>query len=197
MSRPTDLPSQLQPPAATRHHRGPRNLVLIGLSGSGKTTVGRLVAARLGWRFVDTDEEIRRKTGQTVQEIFRDRGETYFRAIEADVVQEACARVGHTIATGGGAVLDPSSRACMLSGNVVVFLDSPPEILAERLATSIRREPRPLLAGGQDERSLVERLRELADQRSEHYRCAHHVVQTERRTPGEAADVVARLVQRQ
>jgi shikimate kinase len=168
---------------------------LIGLSGSGKTTVGRLVAARLGWRFVDTDEEIRRKTGQTVQEIFHDRGEPYFRVIEAEVVQEACARVGHTIATGGGAVLDPANRACMLSGNVVVFLESPPEILAQRLETSIRREPRPLLAGGEDGSSLVARLRQLADERRKHYRCAHHVVQTERHTPGEVADVVARLVQ--
>ncbi len=197
MSPPTDLPSRLGPPAATPRPRAPRNLVLVGLSGSGKTTVGRLVAGRLGWRFVDTDDEIRRRSGQTVQEVFRDRGEPYFRAIEAEVVQEACARVGHTIATGGGAVLDASNRACMLSGNVVVFLESPPEILAERLATSIRREPRPLLAGGEDRSRLVARLRQLADERSEHYRCAHHVVQTETHTPGEVADVVARLVQKQ
>lgn len=171
-----------------------RNLVLIGLSGSGKTTVGRLVAGRLGWRFVDTDEEIGQRTGQSVQEIFRERGEAYFRAIEAEVVREACARTGHTIATGGGAVLDGSNRACMLRGNLVVFLDGRPEVLAERLQTSIRQEPRPLLAGGEDRATLVARLRQLAHERAEHYRCAHHVVRTDTLSPQEVADVVARLV---
>ena len=152
--------------------------------------MARLLARRLGWRFVDTDREIQRRTGRTVQQIFAEDGEAAFRRLEAEVVRGACARAHQVVATGGGAVIDPENRAAMLDGNLVVFLDSSPEALAGRLVHSIRREPRPLLAGD----DLVERLSELRRQREEHYRCAHHVIETDQRTPREVADVVAQLV---
>ena len=170
--------------------RPPYNVVLVGLSGSGKSTVARLLARRLGWRHVDTDREIQQRAGLTVQQIFAERGEPEFRAIEAAVVRDVCARSHQVIATGGGAVVSEQNRAEMLDGNVVVYLESSPEVLARRLAESVRREPRPLLA----DRDIVDRLSELHRQREHHYRCAHHVVRTDHRTPREVADVIAELI---
>jgi shikimate kinase len=164
--------------------------VLVGLSGSGKTTVARLLARRLGWRFVDTDHEIRRQSGQTVQEIFRVHGEPRFRAIEAEILAEVCGRSRQVIATGGGTPVADANRDRMLDGNLVVYLESSPSILAGRLSRNLGREPRPLLEQG----DLVERLDELGRQRDQHYRCAHHVVKTDHRTPREVADVIAELV---
>jgi shikimate kinase len=164
--------------------------VLIGLSGSGKTTVGRLLAKRLGWRFVDTDREIQREQGQTVQAIFREHGEPRFRAIEAEMVAEVCARSNQVIATGGGSPVAVANRERMLDGNLVIFLEGAPSTLATRLTRSIAREPRPML----EDRDLAERLAELGQQRDAAYRCAHHIVQTDHRTPREVADVIADLV---
>src|SRR5205823_3982105 len=105
MSAPINQPSasSAQPGGSStgRQRRAPANVVLVGLSGSGKTTVGRLLAKRLGWRFVDTDREIQREQGQTVQAIFREHGEPRFRAIEAAMVAEVCGRTHQVIATGG------------------------------------------------------------------------------------------------
>lgn len=168
------------------------NVVLVGLSGSGKSTVARLLARRLGWTYIDTDRQIQAQTGLTVQQIFAERGETEFRALEAAMVREVCARARQIIATGGGMFVDEGNRAGLLDGNLVIYLESSPEVLARRLAESVRREPRPLLA----DTDLVARLAELRGQREHFYRCAHHVVRTDRRTPREVADVVADLIRK-
>jgi shikimate kinase len=165
---------------------------LIGLSGSGKSTVGRLLARRLGWRFVDTDQEIRRRTGLAIEAIFRDQGEPAFRMLEADVLEQVCGRQHQVIATGGGAVIAPENRARMLDGNLVVWLEGAPETLATRLARSIAREARPLLAGGE----VVDRLTALRRDREEFYACAHQVVRTDHNTPREVAERLAALVRR-
>jgi shikimate kinase len=97
------------------------------------------------------------------------------------------------IATGGGSFVDDSNRAHLLGGNFVVFLESSPEVLAGRLHRNMSREPRPLLESD----DLVGRLAELGRVRDQHYRAAHHVVQTDARTPREVADVIAELVRAQ
>jgi shikimate kinase len=162
----------------------------VGLSGSGKSTVARLLARRLGWRFVDTDQAIQELSGMTVQEIFRTRGEPAFRTLESETIAEVCRRSRQVIATGGGAFVSNSNRAVLLNGNLVVYLESQPETLAERLSRNLGREPRPLLESG----DLVERLAELGRQREGQYRTAHHVVDTDQRTPREVVDVIAELV---
>jgi shikimate kinase len=180
-------------PGGGRPRRGPANVVLVGLSGSGKTTVARLLARRLGWRFVDTDHVIQREAGMTVQEIFQTQGEPAFRSLEAETVADVCRRSRQVIATGGGSFVDDSNRATLLGGNLVVFLESSPEILANRLQRNMGREPRPLLESD----DLVGRLAELGRLRDQHYRAAHHVVRTDQRTPREVADVIAELVRAQ
>jgi shikimate kinase len=162
----------------------PRNLVLIGMSGAGKSRVGRLVAERLRWRFVDTDVEIERRTGRTVPEIFAAEGEPRFRAIERDVVARVAQRSAAVIATGGGAILDPGSRELLWSGNLVVCLDASAEQIAERLARS--RERRPLLAGPDPSAAI----RGLLAERAPLYALAHRTIVTDGRTLGEIANEV-------
>jgi shikimate kinase len=166
----------------------PRNLVLIGMSGAGKSRVGRLVAERLRWQFVDTDAEIERSTGRSVPEIFAADGEARFRAIERDVVARVARRSGAVIATGGGAILDPASRDVLFTSNLVVCLRASPEQLARRLAHS--RERRPLLAG----EDPLAAIRGLLEQRAPLYVLAHCVVTTDDRTLGEVAAEVIQVL---
>ena len=179
-----------RPRGGGRPRRGPANVVLVGLSGSGKSTVARLLARRLGWRAVDTDQLIQRQEGMTVQELFRVRGEPAFRALEAETIAEVCRRSRQVIATGGGSFVADANRGHLLNGNLVVYLESRPETLAARLSRNLGREPRPLLESG----DLVDRLAELGRQRDQQYRSAHHVVETDQRTPREVVDVIAELV---
>src|SRR3954467_11185505 len=88
----TTRPRQQPRPGGGRPKRGPANVVLVGLSGSGKSTVARMLARRPGWRGVDTDQEIQREAGMTVQEIFRPQGEPAFRLLESEMVRDVCRR---------------------------------------------------------------------------------------------------------
>ncbi|HWP34554.1 MAG TPA: shikimate kinase, partial [Thermodesulfobacteriota bacterium] len=90
-----------------------RNLVLVGLMGAGKSAVGRALAARLGRPFVDTDALVEARAGRPIPAIFAAGGEAAFRALEREVVAEVASRGGQVIATGGGAVVDPASRAAL------------------------------------------------------------------------------------
>jgi shikimate kinase len=177
-------------PGGGRPRHGPANVVLVGLSGSGKSTVARLLARRLGWRAVDTDQVIQRQEGMSVQEIFRVRGEPSFREVEAETIADVCRRSRQVIATGGGSFVADANRTHLLNGNLVIYLESRPETLAGRLSRNMGREPRPLLESG----DLVERLAELGRQREQQYRSAHHVVETDQRTPREVVDVIAELI---
>ena len=166
----------------------PRNLVLVGMSGVGKSRVGRLVAERLHWRFVDTDLEIERSTGRSVQEIFAAEGEARFRALEREVIARVAGRSGAVIATGGGAILDPANREALFGGNLVVCLEASAEQIAARVART--RERRPLLEGDDP----LGAIRALQAQRAPLYALAHRAVPTDGRTLGEvAAEVLAVL----
>jgi shikimate kinase len=123
----------------------PRNLVLVGFMGSGKTTVGRGVAALLGLGFVDLDEAIAAEAGQAVAEIFRDRGEPAFRRLEATAVARVASRERQVIAPGGGAVVDDESWRALCDGNLVVWLRVAPAAALRRL-----RRAAPAAAGGGD-----------------------------------------------
>jgi shikimate kinase len=150
-----------------------RHLVLVGLMGAGKTTVGRRCGERLGRRFVDVDEVIEATTGRSVRDLFASDGETAFRALERQAVADVCASPeALVIACGGGAVLDPENRRRIRADGVVVWLRAAPAELASRVSVADERDSRPLLAAGDPERAL-ERLAVL---RAPAYEAAAHIV---------------------
>jgi shikimate kinase len=102
------------------------------MMGSGKTTVGRMLAKRLGRRFVDSDHEIEARTGVRVPVIFEIEGEDGFRRREIEVVRSLADERGLIVATGGGVVLRAENRACLKDHGLVVYLDVPPKVLYER-----------------------------------------------------------------
>jgi shikimate kinase len=124
-----------------------RHLVLVGLMGAGKTTVGERCARRLGRPFVDTDDLVESVSGATVAQLFATEGEAGFRARERTAVADACASpVATVIGCGGGAVLDPKNRRALRACGFVVWLRAAPEVLAERVAGDA--PDRPLLSPG-------------------------------------------------
>lgn len=159
------------------------NLVLIGFSGTGKSTVGRLLSTRLGWPLVDTDELLVRRFGKPIAAIFRDDGEAVFRAAEREVVAEVCAASRHVLSLGGGAPTDPANQARLRDGNWIVRLDATPETILHRLTTSPGAEERPMLAGADP----LARIRALLAARADAYAIADTVVTTEGRSVEEVA----------
>ena len=163
-----------------------RHLVLVGLMGAGKTTVGERCAARLGRPFVDTDDVVEAIARRSVQELFAESGESEFRRLERDAVRDAVASPSPTvIACGGGAVLDPENRRRLRAAGVVVWLRAVPAVLAERVGAD--GIDRPLLASGR----AVTTLERLAVVRAAAYEAvAHAIVDTDGRTIDEVADAV-------
>ncbi len=130
------------------------NIVLTGMPGSGKTTVGRLLAGRLGMEFIDTDAMVEQEHGP-IPDIFNAGGEETFRAYEREAAKKAAAAHGAVISTGGGIILDGRNMDALRETGTVVFLDRPLEALLEDTDTS----GRPLLAGGRDAIAALYKLR--------------------------------------
>jgi shikimate kinase len=159
-------------------HDTARSLVLVGMMGVGKTTVGRRLALRLGRPFVDADEAIELAAGMTIQEMFDRYGEAAFRDGERRVIARLIEGSPKVIATGGGAFVHPETRALILERATAIWLDADLDVLVERVS---RKEGRPLLKG-RDPRTV---LSELATTRNPYYAMAPvHVVSTS--TPHEA-----------
>ena len=137
-------------------------IVLIGLMGVGKTTVGRRLAARVGLPFVDADHEIEAAAGMTITEMFERFGEAHFRDGERRVIARLIDGRPKVIATGGGAFLHPDTRRLILDQATAVWLHAEPSVLAERVR---RRDTRPLLRG----RDPLAVLTELARVRDPFY----------------------------
>ncbi len=174
----------------------PPNLILIGFSGSGKSSVGRLLADRLCWRFVDLDETIAARAGKSVPAIFAEEGEARFRALEAAALREACAGEHTVIATGGGAVVDPANRALLLARGFVVCLEAQPRTLHARLSRHQQEDEegarRPLLAG----EDPLARITALKERRQAFYAACHATIHTDDLNEEEAAAEVHRALAR-
>ena len=132
-------------------------LYLVGPRASGKSTVGQIVADRLGWAFVDADEEMERRTGRRVSDIFRAGGEPAFRELESAVLGDLSERTNTVIATGGGVVLRPANRVLLRTG-FVARLVAPADVLWQRMSTdpnTVARRPNLTALGGVEEVAVV------------------------------------------
>ncbi len=158
-----------------------KNLVLTGFMGTGKTTVGRILAGRLGFDFVDTDAVIESQAGP-IHEIFERDGEEAFREMERRAARELAGRAGLVIATGGRMMLDPECAACLEPAADVVCLDATAETILERIGDTAQR---PLL----DVADAPTRVRDLLAERADGYG-RFMTVDTEGRTPSQVADAV-------
>lgn len=158
-------------------------LYFVGFMGAGKSTMARAFAARLGWRPVDIDELIEQRERQAIADIFRDRGEPYFRALEREAVRAVLPERYAAVATGGGTFADTDNRALLLEDGTVVWLDVPFETVVERVPADGRR---PLAADR-------ERFEALYLARCAAYRYAHLRIDA---TAGRAEDLVERLLDR-
>jgi shikimate kinase len=156
-----------------RDDRPPPHLILVGLPGVGKTTIGKAAARRLGRPFLDFDREIERRSGMEVREIFRLKGEEHFRALESALTHELSSGGGMVLSPGGGWITQTSSVELLRSTGRIIYLRASPESVARRLR---RVETRPLLAG----RDPVVALRELYEKRRGLYETADVVLDTEK-----------------
>jgi shikimate kinase len=152
---------------------GARSIVLVGMMGAGKSSVGRRLAARLGLAFVDADSAIEEAAGMTIPEIFAEQGEPYFRAGEARVIARLLDGGPQVLATGGGAVMDAHTRALIAQKGISVWLKADLDVLMKRTK---RRSDRP----------LAEKMRDLMPLREPYYAQSDIVVQSRE----EAHDVI-------
>ena len=152
----------------------PRNVILVGFMGAGKSTVGRLLARRLGRCFVETDAMITAREGRSIPEIFTDRGEPYFRRLEAEVLDALAEKQGHVIATGGGFPCGAGVMDRLLQLGTVVWLAAD---FDAAYARANRTGGRPMLAGRSIEDAVA-----LYRTRQEFYRRAHLAIDTSRLT---------------
>jgi len=168
---------------------GIRRIILTGFMGAGKSTIGALLAARLGWEFVDLDAVIESRAGKTVAQIFADEGEAAFRALESETIREQAERDDRVIAPGGGAIEAASTRELFagLEQTCVVFLDAPLEVLIERCLAQPHAAERPVLARRED---LARRF----EARLPHYRMAHVSLATAGLSPQETVDRVLNAI---
>jgi shikimate kinase len=141
---------------AIRKALGPRSVVLIGLMGAGKTAVGRRLANRLDLPFIDADSEIEVAAGASISEIFAEHGEAYFRQGERKVIARLLENGPQVLATGGGAYMNPDTRANIKAHGLSVWLKADIKVLMKRVG---RRDNRPLLTAGDPEK-VMKRLME-------------------------------------
>ncbi len=160
-----------------------RNIVLTGFMGTGKTTVGRLVAQQIGWQFVDSDDAIVERAGLSIPEIFTQHGEEVFRQIEREVCRSLAVQQAVVIATGGGMLVDAVNRQIMLDSGFVVCLMATPAAIESRL-TGAEATNRPLL-----QHDWIA----LFNSRQEAYNMIPHQVDTTDKSPDEVAQEIVNL----
>ena len=170
---------------------------LIGYRGTGKSTVARPLAARLGWTAIDADDELERRAGRSIRDIFATDGEPEFRRLERETLVDLLRRDRLVIAAGGGAILNPQTRADFGANGPVVWLQASVETIEQRLygdpTTTAARRPNLTASGGRQE------IEQMLKVRDPYYReTASLIVATDRPLPGHAgceAPTVAELVE--
>jgi shikimate kinase len=163
------------------------NIALIGFMAVGKSAVGRNLAKRLGWRFVDLDRMIEKRAGLKVREIFESKGEPYFRELEKQTLAELLEQRDHVIATGGGVVMDDENLRLLKDKALIVCLTASTDAILARVGSGTKR---PLLRGP----NRRERIEELLKLRAGNYAQAHVTVDTSNVTLDQVADQIVAAV---
>ena len=167
------------------------NIFITGFSGSGKTTVAREVARRLGWRFVDTDEEIVRSTGKSIEDIFTEGSESRFRDLERECLERVCEADRQVVSTGGGMPMDADNRRVMERAGAIVCLEARPETIHQRLSSQGRDAKGPVVRPMLLDSNPSKRILALKSKRQFNYSLAHWTVHTDHLDiPEVAAQVV-------
>ena len=166
----------------------PRNIVLVGFMGSGKSVVGRALASRLGWEFLDTDTRIEELAGCSVGEIFDAEGEAGFRRCEREVLASLAATKGAVISTGGGIVLAEENWPLLRALGPVICLEAGTDTTLNRVRGGRARRP---LLEVDDPAAKIERMKA---ERAPHYARADHRVDTDDKSPAEVADEILALL---
>ena len=165
-----------------------RTIYLIGMMGSGKTVVAQLLAQQLGRPMVDLDALIEAREKKKITAIFAEKGEAYFRAVEAAVLKEISLQKGIIVATGGGIVLNPQNIECMDATGITIYLKAPTDLLYERLKDATDR---PLLQG-KDPQGALERIYTT---RASLYEKAHLTVNTQNKNPYDVAQEIIHMIE--
>ncbi|HUS77818.1 MAG TPA: shikimate kinase [Patescibacteria group bacterium] len=161
------------------------NIALFGFMAVGKSSVGRILAEKIGMIFIDLDAKIEEAAGRAINEIFAVDGEEAFRSIERTMTREYAERDGQVIACGGGTVIDPENLECLRRSSTMILLSATPEEIMRRVETE--DDTRPLLRGG----DKLGRITSLLDRRKPAYMMvADYIVDTSGCTPGEVAELI-------
>jgi len=175
----------------TRHRD--QSIYLIGYRGTGKSTIARELAVRLGFDCIDADDEIERRAGKTVSKIFSEEGEPAFRELESDVVADLCQLRHYVVALGGGAVMSEVNRTAVRLAGLVIWLKASVETLAERLAADEAtpdRRPNLTAAGGLSEIETI-----LATREPIYRSCAAFEVDTEGKASSAVVDEILKRLE--
>lgn len=163
-----------------------KNIVLIGFMGAGKSRIGKLLAKKLGYKFVDTDEQIKLKEGKSISEIFKDIGEQGFRDIESQVVAHFSQMSNLVISTGGGVPLRKTNMDNLRSNGLIVFLSATPQTVYERVKGNTKR---PLLQTEDPFATICKLIKE----RTPYYSEADLTVETDCRSPLEVVQEIVKF----
>jgi len=147
------------------------NIILTGFMGTGKSTIGKYIAARLGRKFIDTDALIEQKSGKTIAVLFMERGEPYFRTLEQEAIARVCTEEGSVVATGGGALVNEENVRQLKASGTVICLTATPEIILSRVQGN---RDRPLLQSD----NPLEKIRTLLAARADTYAKADLIIDT-------------------
>ena len=161
------------------------NIYLIGMMGAGKSTVGKLLAKKLAYRFIDTDTIIETVSKKSINEIFAEEGEASFRQLETDVLMQVSAYIRTVISTGGGIILHQENWSYLRDG-MIIWLDVPTEVLVKRLAQD---KTRPLLQA----QDLQEKLTNIKQERESLYQQADITIQVTE--ADQASDIAQRILE--
>lgn len=166
-----------------------KNIVLIGFMGTGKSSVGKILAKRLKRHWVDVDQRIEETAKRKISEIFEKDGEAYFRDLEKQAIRQITSGHNLVITTGGGAVLDPENRQALKKNGFLITLSATPETIFKRVSQSRHR---PLLKG-----DLMTEIRRLLAQREPFYRQSDCTFSTDEKTAAEMADLLEAALEKE